>query len=161
MIIRSETEADHDAIRAAITAAFGQGLEADLVDGLRADGDVVLSLVAADGQGVSGHALFSRMDAPFRALGLGPVTVLPERQRSGVGSALIRTGIEEARAQGWEAIFVLGEPDYYRRFGFDAALAARFDCTYASPYLMALALRGDLPTGGQVAYAPAFARLPQ
>jgi putative acetyltransferase len=125
MIIRGETEADHQTIRGLITAAFGQSLEADLVDGLRADGDVVLSLVA------------------------------------GVGSALIRAGIEEARAQGWEAIFVLGDPDYYRRFGFDAGLAARFDCAYASPYLMALALRDDLPARGHVAYAPAFARLPQ
>jgi putative acetyltransferase len=161
MIIRSETEADHHMMRRLITAAFGQSLEADLVDGLRADGDVVLSLVAEEDGAIAGQALFSPMDAPFRALGLGPVAVLPERQRSGVGSALIRAGIEEARAQGWEAIFVLGEPDYYRRFGFDAGLAARFDCTYASPYLMALALRDDLPAGGQVAYAPAFARLPQ
>jgi putative acetyltransferase len=161
MIIRSETEADHQTIRRLITAAFGQSLEADLVDGLRADGDVVLSLVAEEEGAITGQALFSSMDAPLRALGLGPVTVLPERQRSGVGSALIRTGIEEARAQGWEAIFVLGEPDYYRRFGFDGGLAARFDCTYASPYLMALGLTKDLPAGGHVAYAPAFARLPQ
>jgi putative acetyltransferase len=83
------------------------------------------------------------MRAPFRALGLAPVSVLPDRQRSGIGSALI-----------------LGSPAFYRRFGFDPDLARGFQSPYAGPYLMALPLRGALPaTSGAVAYAPAFAAL--
>jgi putative acetyltransferase len=160
MIIRSETPADYAAIRSIVTEAFAGEIEADLIDALRADGDSVISLVAEEGEGIAGHVLFSRMDAPFRALGLGPVAVLPARQRSGIGAALIRAGIEEARRQGWQGVFVLGDPAYYKRFGFDPALAVGFDCVYAGPYLMALPLGETLPAeAGRVTYAPAFARI--
>lgn len=138
-------QADRTAIRQIVAAAFGGDIEADLVDALRTDGDSSISLVAEDEGAIIGHVLFSPMEAPFRALGLGPVAVLPARQRSGVGGALIRAGIEEARRQGWQGIFVLGEPAFYRRFGFDPALAAGFDCVYAGPYLMALPLGETLP----------------
>jgi putative acetyltransferase len=160
MDIRAEQPADREPLRAVIAAAFGRRAEADLVDWLRADGDSVISLVAEEGGAILGHVLFSRMVAPFRALGLGPVAVLPERQCQGLGSALIRAGLQRAQGAGWDGVFVLGDPGYYRRFGFVPELAAGFACLYAGPYLMALALQGSLPaTGGTVAYAPAFARL--
>ncbi|RCS25161.1 N-acetyltransferase [Phyllobacterium salinisoli] len=160
MIIRDEKPADIAAIRRVVEAAFQQPAEADLVDRLRADGDSVLSLVA-EGEGeIIGHVLFSPMSAPFPALGLAPVSVLPERQHSGIGSKLIREGLTRAERRGCRVVFVLGEPEYYKRFGFDPALATGFASPYAGPYLMALPLNGVMPAErGRVDYAPAFATL--
>jgi putative acetyltransferase len=160
MLIRDEGPADAPAIRAVVEAAFGQSLEADLIDRLRADGDAAVSLVAIDGGAVVGHVLLSRMAAPFRALGLAPVAVAPNRQRSGIGSRLVRAGLDRARDGEWQGVFVLGDPAYYRRFGFDPARAKGFASPYAGPHLMALALDGDLPaTEGRIDYAPAFGAL--
>jgi len=160
MLIRDEEPGDLPAIRAVVEAAFGQRQEADLVDRLRADGDGVLSLVAVDGGKVVGHVLFSEMTAPFRALALAPVSVVPERQRSGIGSRLIRAGLSRAEEDGWVGVFVLGEPDYYGRFGFDAVRARGFESPYAGPYLMVRALGRELPvTTGTIGHAPAFASL--
>lgn len=160
MIIRDEEPADAPAVRATVEAAFARSLEADLVDRLRLDGDGIISLVAVDLGDIVGHAVFSRMAAPFRALGLAPVSVAPARQRSGIGSRLIRAGLDRARQGGWQGVFVLGAPDYYRRFGFDPARARAFTSPYAGPCLMALALDGELPAAeGRIDYAPAFQRL--
>jgi putative acetyltransferase len=160
MEIRDEQSEDRAAIRAVVTAAFGRETEADLVDWLREDGDGVISLVAVERGAIAGHVLFSPMNAPFPALGLGPVAVLPERQRNGVGGALIKAGLTRARENGWLGVFVLGAPDYYRRFGFETGLASGFSSPYAGPYFMALALGEALPAPcGEVGYAPAFARL--
>jgi putative acetyltransferase len=157
MIVRDELPSDIPAIRKVVQTAFARQLEADLVDQLRTDGDVVISLVALDGADLIGHVLFSRMTAPFRALGLAPVSVIPDRQRQGVGSELIRVGVERARCDGWQGIFVVGDPAYYRRFGFDSDRARGFASPYAGPWLMALALDGQLPASrGRVAYAEAF-----
>ena len=160
MILSDEAPTDAAAIRAVVTAAFGQPGEADLIERLRADGDAVISLVAAERGEVLGHILLSRMAAPFRALGLAPVAVDPRHQHRGIGSRLIRAGLARAARDGWQGLFVVGDPRYYRRFGFDAALAGGFDSPYAGPHFMALALDGALPTtGGPVAYASAFAAL--
>jgi len=160
MTIRLETDADRAAIRALLLAAFPGPDEADLVERLRADGDAAFALVAiADDGAVAGHATFSRMAAPGWALGLGPVAVDAAHRRRGVAAALIGDGLGRAAAAGWKGVFVLGEPGYYRRFGFDAARAAGFESPHAGPYLMALALDGDdLPErGGRLAYPQAFA----
>ena len=160
MNIRPAGAADHAAIRQVLLAAFPGPDEAALVEELRADGDAAIELVAEDRGRVVGHILFSPVDAPFRALALAPVAVVPERHGEGVGTALIEAGHRIAREQGWEAAFVVGEPEYYRRFGYDAALATGFASPYAGPYFMALALAGDLPTDeGEVRHAPAFADL--
>ena len=158
MIVRPEEPSDFSAVRAILRSAFPTPAEARLVDRLRADGDAEISLVAVDGDIAIGHVLFSRMTAPLRALGLGPVAVLPARQRSGVGSLLIREGLARAKVDKWDMVFVLGNPAYYRRFGFDPALASDFISPYAGPHLMALGLAGPLPTvSGKIDYAPAFA----
>lgn len=159
MLIRPETPADAPAVRAVLKAAFPGPDEARLVDELRRDGDVRLSLVAAEDGEVLGHVLFSPLIAPFRALGLAPLAVLPRRQREGIGGALVREGLARAGALGWDAVFVLGEPAYYRRFGFDAAAASGFSSPYAGPYLMAVPLnREHLPARtGAIVHAPAFA----
>lgn len=156
--VRDETPDDYAAIRDAVTAAFGRPDEASLVERLRADGDCAFSLVAVDRSDLVGHIAFSPMTAPFPALGLAPVSVVPHRQRSGIGGQLIRAGLERAAQNGCVGVFVVGEPGYYSRFGFDAELASGFISPYAGPYLMIRPLVAALPTTtGRIGYAPAFA----
>jgi putative acetyltransferase len=159
ILIRLETPADRAAIRRVHLESFPSAAEADLVDRLRDDGDAVLSLLAhADGT-VTGHALFSRMSAPFRALGLAPVAVLPTHRRQGVAARLIEAGLARAAGQGWQAVFVLGDPAYYARFGFDGTAASRFANPYAGPHFMMKPLAPLPVASGRVDYAPAFAGL--
>ncbi|HYG30882.1 MAG TPA: N-acetyltransferase [Allosphingosinicella sp.] len=159
LTIRDEREGDRDSVKSVIEAAFGSSAEAELVERLRDDGDSEIALVAKEEGRIVGHILFSRMAAPFRALGLAPVAVAPERQRRGIGGALVRAGLARARAQGWDAVFVLGDPEYYGRFGFTVTAATPFRCVYSGPHFMALRLGEALPAAGEVAYAPAFAAL--
>ncbi len=160
MKIRAETEVDWAGIRRVEEAAFPGPEEGRLVDQLRTDGDLRISLVAVEGNEFVGHIAFSTMQAPFRALGLAPVAVSPERQNTGIGAALIETGLKQAGAEGWQGVFVLGDPAYYERFGFDLALAAGFNCRYAGPHFMVKAFDDALPAlSGEIDYAPAFAAL--
>jgi putative acetyltransferase len=157
--IRPEGPADRAAIRRLHLVSFPGAAEADLVDDLRDDGDAVLSLVAQEGITVVGHVLFSRMTAPFRALGLAPVAVLPACRRRGIAARLVEAGLAMAATQGWQAVFVLGDAAYYARFGFDAAKASGFDNVYAGPHFMVKPLAPLPVMAGAVAYAPAFDRL--
>lgn len=156
-----EMAARIDAIRAVHCEAFPTAQEADLVDRLRADGDLALSRLAVAGDTVVGHVAFSPMTAPMKALGLGPVAVLSAHQGSGIGSALIRDAVRCVREAGWEAVFVLGDAGFYERFGFSIEAAAKFASPYAGPHFMALELRdGALAERrGAVEYARAFAAL--
>lgn len=160
VLIRDEGAGDRDAVRALVEAAFGRPDEAALVDELRRDGDAAVALLAEAGGRIVGHVVLSPMRAPVRALALGPVSVLPARQGQGIGSSLIREALGRAREARWQAVFVLGEPGYYGRFGFAAGPAARFASPFAGPYFLALELeRGALGgRGGAVAHAPAFER---
>jgi putative acetyltransferase len=163
--IREERESDRDAIREVNRIAFGGETEGRLVDALRTGGYVITSLVAVDQGEVVGHALYSAL--PIEAGGevitgaaLAPVAVRPERQGAGIGSALIRRGLEVCRERGCAAVVVLGHPDYYPRFGFSAERAAGLTAPYSGPALMALELvPGSLARGGTVRYAPPFAEL--
>jgi putative acetyltransferase len=98
------------------------------------------------------------MNAPFPALALAPVSVIPNRQGNGIGSALIQGAVGCARTDAWGAIFVLGDPNYYKRFGFDPEGAEGFKCPYAGDHFMVLPLSSSLPTTvGTLGHAPAFA----
>jgi putative acetyltransferase len=108
--IRSETITDHDAIREIHRLAFDRPAEANLVDDLRQNGNAVISLVAERDRRIIGHILFSRLEAPMKALGLAPVAVHPSFQKQGVGLALIREGLDQAKKDGWMCVFVLGNP---------------------------------------------------
>lgn len=160
LIIERERADDIAAIRAVNTAAFGQQAEADLVDALRQGGWAEISLVAKREGLVVGHILFSRLDTPMRALALAPVAVTPDSQRSGVGSALVQEGLRIAAASGWEAVFVLGEPAYYERFGFRREPAQGYECVYAGDHFMVLKLRPGSAASGAIRYPPPFAALP-
>lgn len=141
--------------------AFGGTVEADLVLALL-DGDApVISLGAYDGEHLHGHLIFSGLQGPRAALALAPVAVDPDVQRQGIGSALIRAGLDEARSAGWQTVFVLGEPTYYGRFGFRADLAVGAICAWSGPYLQALELKpGALRNySGPLIYAAPFQNL--
>jgi putative acetyltransferase len=136
-------------------------VEADLIDGLRAGGSSVFSLVAVAGGHLVGHVMYSQLEHPDCALGLAPVAVAAAWRRRGIAATLIREGLSRARADGWASVFVLGDPAYYNRFGFAASLADGFVSPYAGPHLMALALRSGAlaERSGDLRYPPAFAAL--
>lgn len=159
-IIRDEAERDHDAVRGVHRLAFAGEDEARLVDALRQAGDVAVSLVADHGERIVGHILFSRLEAPMRALALAPLGVRPDHQRRGIGSALVRRGLDRARRGGWAAVFVLGEPAYYERFGFDLDAASGYACAYAGPYFMIKTLGpAPVPGSGLIGYPAPFSAL--
>jgi putative acetyltransferase len=165
MQFRNEQPDDVTAIRAVNVAAFPSDLEARLVDALRDAGRLTVSLVAEHEGTIVGHIAFSPVtvgDVPLggSALGLAPMTVSPEWQRHGVGSALVREGLAECRRHGVDFVVVLGEPAYYKRFGFVRARDHGLDNEYGVvEEFMVLELRpGTLPsTGGRVRYAAEFA----
>src|SRR5436190_9240659 len=120
--IRHEAAADHEAVRHVNRLAFGGEDEARLVDALRSGGHSRVSLVAEVEGRVVGHVLFSEVPiltdgGTVAALSLAPMAVLPDFQRRGVGSALVREGLEVCRA-GHRIVVVLGHPAFYPRFGF-------------------------------------------
>jgi putative acetyltransferase len=147
-------------------SAYGHNGEADLVRALHHDGDVLVSLGAWLDGTLVGHVLFSRMtvDADgiqVNAAALAPVAVLPPHRKRGIAAALIEAGHAALREAGVSMAFVLGEPAYYGRFGYDPALAGPFASPYAGPYFMACILDSALPKPqrGHAIHATAFARL--
>ncbi|PZQ64678.1 MAG: N-acetyltransferase [Phenylobacterium zucineum] len=160
-MIRFARAADHPAIAEVVEAAFGQPDEARLVERLRAAGDVLFELVAVEDEAITGHVLFSRLFADRAELyaALAPVAVRPGLQRAGVGSALIRSGLEQAREFGAAGVLVLGHPDYYPRFGFSPDTVARVRAPFSgNPAFMALALEPEaFAAPFMVAYPAAFA----
>ena len=160
MMIRKERVGDEPAIRSIVAAAFREEKIGELVDRLRARGDTEISLVAVEQGEIVGHVVLSRLRAELRALGLGPLAVAPAHERRGIGSLLVSEALEQAAAAFWEIVFVLGDPAYYTRFGFDVALARGFTSPYAGEHFMARALGKTLRlTSGRVDYPPAFAEL--
>ena len=127
LTIRKETPDDIDAIYAVEKNAFDRTDEADLVNKLR-DLDLIwLSHVALQDDKLVGHALYTMVtvtdgDTIHKFPALGPIAVLTTHQREGVGSALMRVGLREARSHGYGMMFVLGHPEYYPRFGFERSL---------------------------------------
>jgi putative acetyltransferase len=166
VLIRRETPADVDAIRAVTTAAFPEPVEARLVDELRADPGWLpaLSLVAVDPDGaVVGHVVVTRGrigSAP--ALGLGPLSVRPDRQRSGVGSALVHAVLGAADALDEPLVALLGNPAYYHRFGFRPSTEHGIDPPVADwqPHFQVRTLAAHDPlVRGTFVYAEPFDRV--
>ncbi len=168
ILIRPETSADRESIRHVNRLAFGQDEEARLVDALRDGGYVRVSLIAEQAGQIVGHILFS--DLPIitgagavPALALAPMAVLPEFQRHGIGSALMRSGLDACRQQGHRIVVVLGHTHFYPRFGFSPKLAANLESPFSgSDSFMAVELvPGALDSvAGRVQYAPPFDGVP-
>lgn len=164
MLIRNESRSDRAAIHAVNTAAFETPSEAELVNALREQAQPIVSLVAEMQDRIVGHILFSPVVLPgfshLKIMGLAPMAVIPDYQRSGVGSALVRTGLEQCRKLGCGAVVVLGHPGYYPRFGFHPAADASVGCEYEAPpeAFMLLELEPGYLSGaaGTVRYHAAF-----
>lgn len=163
--IRTEIDEDIRSIHSVVLAAFQSPLEPMLVDKLRNADAAALSLVAVEDEKIVGHILFSPITVENnlfskRFLGLAPLAVKPEYQRQGIGSKLVRKGLEMCLSCGWNGVFVLGSPTYYSRFGFEETLKHNLFSEYeVSPEdFMVLALRpGGLDgCAGLVSYNPLF-----
>ncbi len=160
--IRLERPGDEAEIAEVTAAAFARaqpssGAEPGIVSGLRAAGALALSLVAVEGSGIIGHVAFSPIEigeAMGAWYGLGPVSVLPPRQRRGIGGALIEEGLAQLRASGAAGVVVLGDPAFYHRFGFASDGGLRFGDVPPS-HLQWLAFTAATPRG-EIRYHPAF-----
>ncbi|MGZ8999328.1 MAG: GNAT family N-acetyltransferase [Allosphingosinicella sp.] len=166
-LVRLVRPEDGEAIRKVERSAFPTDDESRLVEVLVAAGDATLSLVAEQDGSIIGHALCSRMRVEadgdeVRAVCLAPVAVLPDFQGQGVGAALIGEAQAVSRSAGEEMMFVLGDPVYYRRFGFTTQTARPFASPYAGDYFMAIDfVDAAVPSSGRADYAPAFAAMEQ
>jgi putative acetyltransferase len=165
--IRLETSSDVSGIRIVEERAFQRLTEADLVDLVRTRGKDSLSMVAVRSGSVTGHILFTPVSLEpqtdsLRGLGIGPLAVLPECQKTGIGSQLMRAGVEMCQAQGYDFIVLLGDPRYYSRFGFKPAREYGLTSDYGNgDEFQLLELRPGALTGasGKVKYIPEFKEL--
>jgi putative acetyltransferase len=133
--IREERFDDVMPIRDLNRRAFGQNLEGDIVDALRSNGGVLLSLVAAVNGQVVGHIMFSpvSVEGDERGAALGPMAVLPEYQRQGIGSQLVEAGIQKLKVAGCPFIILVGHAGFYPRFGFTPASKHGIKCEWEVP----------------------------
>lgn len=162
MLIRPETTADHIAIRCITKAAFenaphSQQTEVAIIDALRAADALTLSLVAEQDGQIVGHIAFSKVlidGQDLSWLGLGPVSVHPDLQGQGIGSALIKTALDQISSSGANGCVLLGDPAYYARFGFRADPALKYPGV-PSEYFQSLPLNGP-QLSGTVTYHDAF-----
>ncbi|HUG48079.1 MAG TPA: N-acetyltransferase [Candidatus Limnocylindria bacterium] len=167
--MRPAGEGDRAAIFEVESVAFGRADEAQLVERILASKSAVLGLefVAEDDGPILGHILFSHVElltqhGPRRVLALAPMAVLPERQGQGVGTALVRAGLDAAERLGEPLIVVLGHAEYYPRFGFVPAhqLGVSPPPEYPASHFFALPLSAYEPAlRGRIAYPPSFAEL--
>ncbi len=147
--------------RAFATMQYSSGTEGYIIDALRRDGDLTLSLVARDGGTIVGHIAFSpvtlRSNRQARQPGswfaLGPVCVAPERQRQGIAGLLIKRGLAELQAAAAAGCVLLGDPAYYGRFGFQSGGLS--SGTLPSEYIQWTRFGADRPAG-EITFAPGF-----
>jgi len=160
--IRRERTSDVEAIGQVIDAAFSgmpyaDGDEAELVEALRSQGALSISLVAEREGTIVGQIAFSPAQASGGAAGwyaLGPLAVLPAHQGGGIGSALVRTGLRAIGERGASGCILTGDPAYYSRFGFTPSRASAPPGEPAEFFMVKL-LRGKLP-GGPILFHEAF-----
>jgi len=162
MIIRSEQAEELSAIHqltadAFAPKSFSDGTEPDIIDALREAGDLTLSLVAIKEQVLVGHVAFSpvSIDSATKAWhGLGPVSVLPEMQRQGIGTALINEGLRLLRDRSSDGCALIGDPNYYSRFGFVSDGNLHYEGV-PDEHVQWLSFNDVSPTG-QLVFSPTF-----
>jgi len=158
---RDSAPEEDSVIHSLAAHAFGRSEEADLALDLMVGPVETLSLVAVRDDRIVGHVLFSRVEGPSKCLALAPLAVDPDFREMYVGTELVRHGLKRAREAGWKSVFVLGEPNYYCRFGFRSELADPAVVEWQGPYLLALELKPDALAGwsGPLVYPEPFSRL--
>ena len=164
MLIRAEEERDWDAVHSVNVSAFEAPSEANLVNALRDQARPLVSLIAEDNGAIVGHIMFSPVtltgDPALKIMGLAPMAVVPEHQRKGIGSALVRAGLEQCKQLGFGAVVVLGHPAYYPRFGFSSSARFGIGCEYEVPeeVFMVMELQAGFLRGasGTIKYHAAF-----
>lgn len=161
--IRAEEPGDSLAIDEVVRQAFGREDEVNLVQALRTGGFNLLSLVAERAERIVGHLLFTRLlvcgeSQTWEAVALAPLAVVPELQRTGVGTALMKAGLEQLTIRGESIVVVLGHEHYYTKFGFSAELAKSLLAPFSGPSWMAIVLRPAAleDVRGRVRYMPPF-----
>lgn len=164
--IRVELPGDIEAVREVNEKAFGEPQEAEIVDALRTTCKELLSLVAVHNNRVIGHILFSPVTLvgpsyELTGMGLAPMAVHPRFQRNGIGSLLVRQGLRQLRDQGCPFVIVLGQPEYFPRFGFIPASWRKISCQWPGvpdESFMVLPLDGSaIPSaGGEARYMDEF-----
>ena len=162
IIVRDQTEADFAAVHELVIAAFKTlpvacGREQFVMDALWRTGAATVALVAEDAGAIVGQAAFSKVTvggADVGWHGCGPVAVLPARHKQGIGSALMRAGLERLRVLGSRGCVVVGDPNYYPRFGF-ANTDAMFEPGVPPEVFMAICFEGQMPKG-EVKFDEAF-----
>ncbi|MBX4957143.1 GNAT family N-acetyltransferase [Rhizobium lentis] len=162
MHIRYETPADIDAIQHLTSAAFrpmpySEGTEADIIRRLRASGDLTISLVAEEAGEILGHVAFSPVTidgVDDRWFGLGPISVKPERQRQGIGKALMAKGLELLKERGASGCALIGNPDVYSGAGFSSDGQLTYH-DLDTRFVQRIVFRGPAPSG-MLRFAPAF-----
>ncbi|ABA22589.1 GCN5-related N-acetyltransferase [Trichormus variabilis ATCC 29413] len=168
MNIRCETATDYLAISEVNNLAFGQENESQLIDKIRISEFYIpeLSLIAEVNHTVVGHILFSYIELAgeekIQVLGLAPMAVHPEFQRQGIGSALVKAGLEKADARGESLVIVLGHPQFYSRFGFVPSVNYKIASPFPVPddVFMVKTLRSYQDKyQGKVIYPPAFSHV--
>ena len=167
MLIRAEERRDWPAVHAVNVSAFEASVEANLVDLLREQAQPLVSLVAEDDGAIVGHIMFSPVSLSghpaMRIMGLAPMAVVPAQQRKGIGSALVRAGLERCKQLGFGAVVVLGHPGYYPRFGFLPSSRFGIGSEYEVPedVFMVVELQPGFLGGasGTVKYHAAFGNL--
>jgi putative acetyltransferase len=167
MLIRAEQEKDWAAVHAVEASAFETSTEARLVAMLRHRAQPVVSLIAEDDGEIVGHIIFSPVSLSghdhLKIAGLGPMAVLPKHQRKGVGSTLVRAGLEQCKQLGFGAVVLVGHPDFYPRFGFGPGSRFNIACEFEVPAetFMVLELQPEFltNTSGTIKYHPAFSEV--
>ncbi|QIG52268.1 N-acetyltransferase [Nordella sp. HKS 07] len=144
--------------------AFQGEEEARIIEALTRDDLVVLSLVVTEGPKVTGHILFSRLEVevdgrPVKAVSLAPMAVLPDHQNKGIGSTLVKRGLDLLAARGFEAVLVVGHTEFYPRFGFAPQTVRHIACPFQGhDAFMGLELKPGALAGesGECRYPAAF-----
>jgi len=165
MNIREEQPSDIEKIWAVNSEAFETEAEANLINALRSSGCTYISLVAETETNIVGHILFTPVelsgdDNKIKIMGLAPMAVFSQYQNKGIGSKLVVAGLELCKSQGYDAVVVLGHPNYYPKFGFVPSVKYNIKSEYDVPddVFMILALvPGSLKTRtGVIKYHEAF-----